>query len=84
MSVDSALLYETTTAPLKAPAGSTVSFFDLSFNVKTKEGDKKLINDISVKVKAGELLGETVLFPSAPELGPVRSAEPSLFSSAGL
>jgi len=38
--------------------GSSVSFAHLSYTIKTKTGEKKLINDVSVTVKAGELLGE--------------------------
>lgn len=40
------------------PTGSVLTFSHLSYTVKTKTGDKKLIDDVSVSIKAGELLGK--------------------------
>ncbi|KAL7410066.1 P-loop containing nucleoside triphosphate hydrolase protein [Mrakia frigida] len=42
--------------PSSSFTGSSVSFSHISYTIKTKTGEKKLINDVSVKVKAGELL----------------------------
>jgi hypothetical protein len=42
---------------------STLAFTGLSYSVKVKgQPDKKLIDDVSVSVRAGELLGASSLF----------------------
>jgi ABC-type glutathione transport system ATPase component len=42
---------------------SVLSFAHLSYQVGTKDGVKKLIDDVSVEVKAGELLAIMVCLP---------------------
>jgi len=49
---------DATTAATSSFSGSSVSFSHISYSIKTKDGEKKLINDVSIKVRAGELLGE--------------------------
>ncbi|KAL7415076.1 P-loop containing nucleoside triphosphate hydrolase protein [Mrakia frigida] len=47
---------QTNTTTSSSFTGSSLSFSHLSYTIKTKAGEKKLINDVSIKVKAGELL----------------------------
>jgi hypothetical protein len=47
--------------------GSVLSYKNLSYSVKTKAGQKQLIDDVSVDIRAGELLAImvywTILIP---------------------
>ncbi|EAU87223.1 hypothetical protein CC1G_10502 [Coprinopsis cinerea okayama7 len=47
---------ESTRASSHTSSGSTLSYQHLSFSVSTKKGSKVLLDDVSVDIKAGELL----------------------------